>query len=557
MSSCNISASYPIYYESISRYGNKVALVDQSSSYTYEQLYSIARQFSHRLSSIIQQEKSTDNAIDTNSIQIGVLCPNDASFIIALWASWMIGATVIPLSLQHPPTLIDYFLNDAQCRAVIVGDNHSYDLIKTTLENNSQITIPIININKNDLSSTITHNDNLLSPTINQKNALILYTSGTSGKPKGCVITYNGVQAHVDSMIKAWGWTKDDVILHILPLHHIHGLMNGLLTPHFIGAKVIMLPRFDASKVWEYLINSAPEQQITVFTGVPTVYAKLIHEYDVKYASCSQTRDIIREQCSQKIRLMMCGSAALPESIYRRWYDITGYNLLERYGMTECGMALSNPLYGERISGTVGKPMPTVLIRIARENSDSPMGYETLVEADSDYTKLEVKNTTDEPIEGELLIQSPTLFKEYWQKPNETHATFTIDGKFFKTGDICRYDPQKNVFSIRGRQSMDIIKRAGYKISALDIERVLLEHNDILECSVVGIDDLTLGQKIVAIILPKSPTNITNLTIDAIRPFCKQQLPKYSLPDSVTIIDHIPRNAMGKVNKKELVNLIV
>ncbi|CAF1076237.1 unnamed protein product [Rotaria sordida] len=557
MSSCNISASYPIYYESISRYGNKVALVDQSSSYTYEQLYSIARQFSHRLSSIIQQEKSTDNAIDTNSIQIGVLCPNDASFIIALWASWMIGATVIPLSLQHPPTLIDYFLNDAQCRAVIVGDNHSYDLIKTTLENNSQINIPIININKNDLSSTITHDDNLLSPTINQKNALILYTSGTSGKPKGCVITYNAVQAHVDSMIKAWGWTTDDVILHILPLHHIHGLMNGLLTPHFIGAKVIMLPRFDASKVWEYLINSAPEQQITVFTGVPTVYAKLIHEYDVKYASCSQTRDIIREQCSQKIRLMMCGSAALPESIYRRWYDITGYNLLERYGMTECGMALSNPLYGERISGTVGKPMPTVLIRIARENSDSPMGYETLVEADSDYTKLEVKNTTDEPIEGELLIQSPTLFKEYWQKPNETRATFTIDGKFFKTGDICRYDPQKNVFSIRGRQSMDIIKRAGYKISALDIERVLLEHNDILECSVVGIDDLTLGQKIVAIILPKSPTNITNLTIDAIRPFCKQQLPKYSLPDSVTIIDHIPRNAMGKVNKKELVNLIV
>ncbi|CAF3999971.1 unnamed protein product [Rotaria sordida] len=557
MSSCNISASYPIYYESISRYGNKVALVDQSSSYTYEQLYSIARQFSHRLSSIIQQEKSTDNAIDTNSIQIGVLCPNDASFVIALWASWMIGATVIPLSLQHPPTLIDYFLNDAQCRAVIVGDNHSYDLIKTTLENNSQINIPIININKNDLSSTITHDDNLLSPTINQKNALILYTSGTSGKPKGCVITYNAVQAHVDSMIKAWGWTTDDVILHILPLHHIHGLMNGLLTPHFIGAKVIMLPRFDASKVWEYLINSAPEQQITVFTGVPTVYAKLIHEYDVKYASCSQTRDIIREQCSQKIRLMMCGSAALPESIYRRWYDITGYNLLERYGMTECGMALSNPLYGERISGTVGKPMPTVLIRIARENSDSPMGYETLVEADSDYTKLEVKNTTDEPIEGELLIQSPTLFKEYWQKPNETRATFTIDGKFFKTGDICRYDPQKNVFSIRGRQSMDIIKRAGYKISALDIERVLLEHNDILECSVVGIDDLTLGQKIVAIILPKSPTNITNLTIDAIRPFCKQQLPKYSLPDSVTIIDHIPRNAMGKVNKKELVNLIV
>ncbi|CAF3460512.1 unnamed protein product, partial [Rotaria sp. Silwood2] len=206
---------------------------------------------------------------------------------------------------------------------------------------------------------------------------------------------------------------------------------------------------------------------------------------------------------------------------------------------------------------TVGRPMPTVLIRIARENSDSPMDYETLVEADSDNTKLEVKITTDEPIEGELLIQSPTLFKEYWRKPNETRAAFTADGQFFKTGDVCRYDPQKNVFSIRGRQSMDIIKRAGYKISALDIERVLLEHNDILECSVVGIDDPTLGQKIVAIIVTKLPENTTNLTIDVIRSFCKQQLPKYSLPDSLTILDHIPRNAMGKVNKKELVSLIV
>ncbi|CAF3478473.1 unnamed protein product, partial [Rotaria sp. Silwood2] len=203
MSACNISASCPICYESISRYGNKVALVDQSSSYTYEQLYSIARQLSYRLNSLCQQEKSTDDTVDRNSVQIGILCPNDASFVIALWASWMIGATVIPLSLHHPSTLIAYFLNDAQCRAVIVGDDHSNDLIKTTLENNSQIDIPIININKNDLTSNITHGDNLISPTIDRKNALILYTSGTSGKPKGCVITFNAVQAHVDSMVKA------------------------------------------------------------------------------------------------------------------------------------------------------------------------------------------------------------------------------------------------------------------------------------------------------------------------------------------------------------------
>lgn len=217
--------------------------------------------------------------------------------------------------------------------------------------------------------------------------------------------------------------------------------------------------------------------------------------------------------------------------------------------------------------------MPGVIIRIVRESTTSPMGYETLVEADSDNTKVEIQSNlkicslhnnriiiyfkdTDEPIEGELFIQSPTLFKEYWRKPNETRATFTIDGSFFKTGDICRYDPKTNVFSIRGRQSMDIIKRAGYKISALDIERVLLEHTLISECSVIGLNDATLGQKIVAIIVPKSANNVNDLTIETVRQYAKQYLPNYSLPDSITILDQIPRNIMGKVNKKELVGLV-
>ncbi|UJR35522.1 hypothetical protein I4U23_028276 [Adineta vaga] len=509
-------------------------------------------------------KKELNDTSNKRHTQLGVLCPNDVSFVVAMWASWMAGATVVPLSSHHPPSSLAYFLTDAQCRGVIVGDDKSNELIKSTLKSNSLMDLPIININQKNLSTKFTNqdvNDDLLLSTTTidrteRSNALIVYTSGTSGKPKGCVLTFDTVQAHVDSMIKAWRWTKDDVILHVLPLHHVHGLINALLTPLYIGATTIMLPHFDASKVWEYLVHPGFEQHITVFTAVPTIYSKLIKDHETKLASRPQTRDFVREQCSQMIRLMMCGSAALPESIHRRWYEITGHNLLERYGMTECGMALTNPLNGERIPGTVGRPMPGVVIRITKENASSPMGYDILVEADSDNTKVEVQNT-DEPIEGELYIQSPTLFKEYWQKRNETRATFTADGTFFKTGDICRYDSVKNVFSIRGRQSMDIIKRAGYKISALDIERVLLEHKNISECSVVGMDDPTLGQKIVAIIVPKSLNNIKDLTIDTLRQYSKQSLPSYSLPDSITILDHIPRNAMGKVNKKELVRLVV
>lgn len=216
----SLSTTRPIYYEPVSHHANNIALIDHSSSYTYGQLYSIARKLSRRLVPLCQQQqqqKSTDDTVDKRSIQLGILCPNDASFVVAMWASWMVGATIVPLSLQHPPASLAYFLNDAQCRGVIVGDDRSSELIKTTLENNSQIDIPIININKKNLSTKVTqddiNDDLLLSTTVDRSersNALIVYTSGTSGKPKGCVLTFDTVQAHVDSMIKAWRWTKND-----------------------------------------------------------------------------------------------------------------------------------------------------------------------------------------------------------------------------------------------------------------------------------------------------------------------------------------------------------
>jgi len=212
------SITRPIYYESVSKHANNVALTDHSSSYTYGQLYSLSRQLSRRLIPLSQQQKSTDDVSSKRSVQIGVLCPNDASFIVAMWASWMVGATVVPLSSHHPPASLAYFLSDAQCRGVIVGDDRSNELVKTTLTNNSPVDIPIININKKNLSTTVPNedvNDDLLLSTTTidrteRSNALIIYTSGTSGKPKGCVLTFDAIQAQIDSMIKAWRWTKDD-----------------------------------------------------------------------------------------------------------------------------------------------------------------------------------------------------------------------------------------------------------------------------------------------------------------------------------------------------------
>ena len=214
-----LSTSRPIYYESVSKHANNVALIDHSSSYTYGQLYSLSQKLSRRLIPLSQEQKSNDDGRNKHNLQIAVLCPNDVSFIVAMWASWMVGATVVPLSSLHPPASLAYFLSDAQCRGVIVGDDRTHELIKTTLTNISQTDIPIINIGKKNLSTTVTNedvsDDLLLSTTTTtdrteRSNALIIYTSGTSGKPKGCVLTFDTVQAQIDSLIKAWRWTKDD-----------------------------------------------------------------------------------------------------------------------------------------------------------------------------------------------------------------------------------------------------------------------------------------------------------------------------------------------------------
>lgn len=211
------STARPIYYQSVSRHTNNVALVDQSSSYTYGQLYSLSRQLSRRLLPLVRPPKSTDDGSSTHrrNVQIGVLCPNDVSFVVAMWASWMIGGTVVPLSSLHPPSSLAYFLSDAQCRSVIVGDDHSHELIKAAISNKSNLNPSIVQIDKasllNKASNEDITDDLVLSTTaVDRSNALIIYTSGTSGRPKGCVLTFDTVQAHVDSMVKAWQWTKED-----------------------------------------------------------------------------------------------------------------------------------------------------------------------------------------------------------------------------------------------------------------------------------------------------------------------------------------------------------
>lgn len=316
-------------------------------------------------------------------------------------------------------------------------------------------------------------------------------------------MTHKNLDAQITSIGKAWQIDDKDTILHVLPLHHFHGVVNGLACPLNVGSKLIMLPQFDSSAVWTHLLNvNLPmRDRISIFMAVPTIYSMLIQEYDRIFASNSQMTEYIKSHCKNKIRLMISGSAPLPETVFNRWLEITGHRLLERYGMTECGMALSNPYVQdknrERRPGTVGRPLPSVEVKITENGQPK----KTLVMQSGEHGKgfwnasdaiFAEKSGEKGMISGDLYIRGPTVFSEYWKRPEETQKEFE-DG-WFKTGDTAGYE--NGYFKILGRSSVDIIKSGGYKLSALEIESKLLENPKIRDIAVVGLPDDTWGNKV-------------------------------------------------------------
>jgi malonyl-CoA/methylmalonyl-CoA synthetase len=332
--------------------------------------------------------------------------------------------------------------------------------------------------------------------------AAILYTSGTTGSPKGVVHTHASLVSQVDILHRAWEWSESDALLHVLPLHHVHGLVNGLLGALWSGARVL-LAAFDAGRVWEAFAAG----EATVFYAVPTLYHQLVEAW-------GRDRPGAWTAGAAGLRLAVAGSAALPAPLFHRWREIAGQALLERYGMTEIGMALSNPYRGERRAGTVGQPLPGMEVRIDEGS-------------------------------GEILVRGPSLFKEYWGKPEATRESFE-DG-WFRTGDVAAVED--GYYRILGRASQDIIKSAGYKLSALEIEAVLVEHPAIAEVAVVGLPDPEWGEVATAFVVLRPGAS---LTLEALRSWGGDKLSPYKQPRRLEIRPSLPRTAVGKVQKKAL-----
>jgi malonyl-CoA/methylmalonyl-CoA synthetase len=336
--------------------------------------------------------------------------------------------------------------------------------------------------------------------------ASIIYTSGTTGRSKGAMVTHGNLSSNALTLHDYWGFQPGDVLLHALPLFHVHGLFVALHTALANASRILFLPKFDVSAVLERLPRT------TVMMGVPTYYVRLLAD-----------PGFTRERCA-KLRLFVSGSAPLLLETFNAFRERTGHTILERYGMTETGMNTSNPYRGERRGGTVGFPLPGIEVRVAGEG-DQPLPAGTI---------------------GQIQVRGPNVLPGYWRMPEKTREEFTADG-FFRTGDLGQYDDD-GYLSIVGR-SKDLVISGGYNVYPKEVEMLLDELPGVEESAVIGVPHPDFGEAVVAVVVPKKGAALLEQDVIA---QLKGRLANFKVPKRVHIVAELPRNAMGKVQKNVL-----
>jgi malonyl-CoA/methylmalonyl-CoA synthetase len=437
-------------------------------------------------------------------------------FILIHLATLKLGAISLPLNLAYPPDELKYFLEDSDAKlffALESSKGKTQPLLPQLPELKECIFLDPSN--PDHFNSLISNypNSNLQSLFVNPADtAVIIYTSGTTGRPKGAEITHGNLIANLQSLHEAWGWQADDILLHVLPIFHVHGLFVALHGALHAGATAKMMRDLNAQRTLELLSSG----QCTVFMAVPTIHKRLLDVPNANQFDLS------------KVRLITSGSDRLPDEVFIGFQQTFGYTLLERYGMTETGMNCSNPLNGERRIGSVGLPLPGVEVRIVNEaNEVLPTG--------------EI---------GDVQLRGPNIFKGYWNQPDKTSASFSADG-WFQTGDL-GYLEADGYLTLCGR-SKDLIISGGLNIYPPEVERVLAEHPAVNACAVIGCPDAEWGEKVTAVIVLEKGESISG---EELIRHCREKLAPYKSPKSIIFKGDLPRNAMGKVQKAALRKMV-
>jgi malonyl-CoA/methylmalonyl-CoA synthetase len=479
------------------------AIDDDQGRRSYAELYRRA---------LVARDRLCEGAPSLEGRRVALLASPGAAWVEAFFGIILGGGIALPLSPLYPAGELAWFAADAGADTLILSPEHAARAAQISQDRRV--------IALADLFDGSPHEPSSLADLPAASTALLLYTSGTTGKPKGAMLSHAAVATQASLLHEAWAVTDTDALLHALPLHHLHGLGISLLTALLAGARAKMLPRFDPRRVWDELAH------VSVWMAVPTMYQKLFEAFDAADAP-TQAR---WAASARALRLATSGSAALPVTLAARWKALTGTIPLERFGMTEIGVGMSNPRDpGARRAGSVGHALPTVESRIVDDHgSDSDTGP------------------------GELLIRGPSLFQGYWQREEATTAAFR-EG-WFCTGDIAERSPD-GYMRLLGRTSVDILKSGGYKLSALEIEEALRENGAIAEVAVVGLPDETWGERVVAVVVP-APGREAECAPEALRSWAKERMAHYKVPREVVVTGALPRNPLGKVVKPELIRAL-
>ncbi|WP_417433330.1 malonate--CoA ligase [Kiloniella sp.] len=424
--------------------------------------------------------------------------------VVLYLACLRIGAIYLPLNTAYTADELDYFMGDARPH-IMVCTPEKYEKLTPVAQKNS---VPHLLTLSNTATGSLMDQFQGAKPHTNIADvtgddlAAILYTSGTTGRSKGAMLSHDNLASNATVLHKYWGWVPDDILLHALPIFHVHGLFVAIHCVLMNGSSMWFLPKFDAKE----MITLIP--QSTVMMGVPTFYTRLLDQPEFNRTTC------------QNMRLFISGSAPLLEDTFTQFEKLTGMTILERYGMTEAGMITSNPLDGDRVASTVGYPLPGVEARLSQDASDKDAGV--------------------------LEIKGPNVFKGYWKMPEKTAEEFTPDG-YFITGDIATISHDNRV-AIVGR-AKDLIISGGYNVYPKEIEQVIDTIEGVKESAVIGVQHPDFGEAVVAVIIA-DPTQ--DLNQDDILANLRDQLARFKQPKNIFFLDELPRNTMGKVQKNIL-----
>lgn len=481
---------------------DRTALVEGNDSYTFSEVNDRINRFA---SGLLGENN------DLQGERIAFFMPASLDYVTTMHGVWRAGGIAVPLNVASAVSELDHYLTCASVTRMIANAEYQ-EMLKELCDS--------LNIQLVSVEDVLADEAGNLPEIAPERRAMMLFTSGTTNKPKGVVSTHKTIRAQITTLIDAWSWTEDDVIPLFLPLHHIHGIINILSCGLWAGATVHLFAKFDIPKISEQIVAGT----YNVFMAVPTIYVKLIQYFDtIDQAEVQKICDGF-----QDMRLNISGSAACPVKLFNQWKDLTGQVLLERYGMTEIGMGISNPYEGERRAGAVGQPLPGVECQLFDE-------YDNAIE--------------EEAVPGEIRIKGDNVFLEYWD--NEAATTESFKDGWFCTGDVAVVED--GYYRIMGRSSVDIIKSGGYKLSALEIEGVLLTHEDISEVAVIGVEDDTWGEAVTAFVAVNEGAS---LEYEALKEWCDGRMSSYKIPKTLIIVDALPRNAMGKVTKPALKEML-